>query len=108
MKISIKALSVNQAWQGRRYKTKKYKAFETELLLKLPNSKKKYTGRLRLDITVGYSNTLSDLDNALKPILDILQKKYGFDDRQIYKINATKVIVNKGSEFIDFNLVELK
>lgn len=108
MKINIKALSVNQAFQGRKFKTPKYKAFETELLLKLPKLKNDFKGRLRLDIVIGYSNTLSDLDNALKPILDILQLKYGFNDRDIYEIRAKKEIVKKGKEFIDFNIVELK
>ena len=42
MKINIKPLSVNKAWQGKRFKTKKYKAFETELLLKLPHKKYNY------------------------------------------------------------------
>jgi hypothetical protein len=35
--LKISALSVNQAWQGRRFKTKKYKDYEEHLLLILPN-----------------------------------------------------------------------
>ena len=108
MVIQIKALSVNEAWQGRRFKTKKYKAFEKEFILKLPKLKKDFQGCLKLEIVVGYSNALSDLDNALKPILDVLQSKYGFNDRNIYEINAKKKIVKIGDEFIDFNIVQLE
>jgi len=37
--IPIKALSVNKAWRGRRFKTNDYKNFETEMLYKLPEMK---------------------------------------------------------------------
>ena len=50
IKIEIKPLSVNDAWQGTRYKTTKYKAFQKELLLKLPKIKLDLTGSLRIDI----------------------------------------------------------
>ena len=39
MRIDIKPMSVNEAWKGRRFKTDKYKGFEKEMLLKLPNIK---------------------------------------------------------------------
>ena len=35
MRINIKPLSINCAFQGRRFKTPKYKAYEAEVLLKL-------------------------------------------------------------------------
>ena len=38
-KINIKPLSVNQAWMGRKFKTKFYKDYEIELALKLPKLK---------------------------------------------------------------------
>lgn len=103
--ISAKPMSVNQAWQGRRFKTKAYKAYEEEMLYKLPEINVP-EGRLQLDIRVGFSNPRADLDNALKPFLDILQKKYGFDDKDIYKLNVLKQITDKGAEFIGFNICE--
>ena len=106
MKINIKPLSVNQCWQGRRFKTKIYKGYEKELLLKLvkidvPNVS------IGLNITFGFSNKLSDIDNPLKPFLDILQKKYKINDRDIYELNVKKEIVKKGDEFIFFEIFEV-
>ena len=38
-KIEIRPLSVNACWQGRRFKTPEYKAYEEEMLLRLPKEK---------------------------------------------------------------------
>jgi Holliday junction resolvase RusA-like endonuclease len=51
---------------------------------------------------------MADIDNPLKPILDVLQKKYGFDDRQIYELNVKKEIVKKGDEFIKLKINEIR
>ena len=107
MKVSIKPLSVNKCWQGKRFKTKDYKNYETELLLKLKNIKIS-DGKLKLNITFGYSNQLNDIDNGLKPFIDILQKKYKFNDRYIYELNVKKEIVKKGNEFIEFEINEIE
>ena len=101
-------MSVNKAWQGRRYKTKAYQAYEEECLDKLPNNLKVGKGKLWLMITVGFSNKQSDLDNICKPFLDILQKKYEFDDNQIYRLYMHKAVVKKGCEFISFQIEELE
>lgn len=108
MKINIKPLSVNQCWQGKRFKTPKYKQYEFELLLLLKSNLNIPKGRLRLLITFGLSSKLNDIDNGLKPFIDILQKKYGFNDRDIYKLEVEKVIVPKGKEFIEFQIKEKK
>lgn len=102
-KISIKPLSVNDAWQGKRYKTTKYLVYESAFLFMLPDIKIP-DGKLHIDIIVGYSNRSSDIDNFLKPFLDILQKKYGFNDRDVYKLTVVKEIVKKWDEFIDFSV----
>ena len=100
IKLNIKPLSVNQAWQGKRFKTPKYKAFEKESILNMPATKNQFKAPLTVDIVFGFSNSLSDIDNGLKPILDCLQKRYGFNDRDIYELNVKKEIVQKGKEFI--------
>jgi len=103
MKINIKPLSVNQCWQGRRFKTDKYRAYEAEMLYRLP---KMIIPKVKLNIciTVGFSNKASDIDNVAKPFIDILQKKYSFNDNQIYLLTMTKKIVKKGNEYIDFSI----
>ena len=107
IKISIKPISINQAFQGRRFKTPKYNAFQKEMLLKLPLIKLDLTGSLRIDIKYGFSSTLSDIDNPCKMVLDCLCKKYGFDDRQVYQLYQEKEIVKKGNEFIEFEITKL-
>jgi len=83
MKINIKPISVNACWQGRRFKTPKYKTYEKELLYKL-KSYKIPKGKLLINITFGVSSKLMDWDNPIKPFQDVLQKKYGFNDRDVY------------------------
>jgi len=106
MKITLneKALSVNKVWQGRRFKTKEYKLYEKKLLSLLPDIDFKFSNRISLDIVFGYSNRLNDIDNGLKPLIDILQKKYNFNDRYIYELNVKKEIVKKGQEFIKIKI----
>jgi Holliday junction resolvase RusA-like endonuclease len=103
IKIDIKALSVNQAFQGRRFKTPKYNKYINEVLSLLPQldlNKETYT----INIEFGLSSKLNDIDNGLKPFIDCLVKKYNFDDRQIYELNVKKIIVKKGSEYIKFKI----
>lgn len=106
-KIKIKPLSVNQAWQGKRYKTKEYKAYERIMLVMLPRKLDIPKGvDLSAEYEFGVSSKLADWDNPIKPVQDILQKKYGFDDRQIVSAKVTKTLVKKGEEFIRFELRE--
>ena len=107
MIIQIKPLSINQAYQGRRYKTDKCKAFEKELMLKLPPLKLKYTGKLKVQLDYGFSSVLSDIDNPNKMVIDVLQKKYKFNDNQIFELNQKKEIVPKGKEYIKLTINEL-
>lgn len=99
-KIDRKPLSVNQAWQGKRFKTNLYKKYEKEMLLILPKSKAKFEGMLRIELFFAFSSAASDLDNPVKPILDILQKKYKFNDNQIFELNIRKCNVPKGKEYL--------
>ncbi len=107
-KIPIKPLSVNEAWQGKRYKTNEYKKYEKAVLILLPKSVKIGKSKLGIDIEYGFSNPLSDVDNPTKLLLDIMQKKYKFNDSQIYELTLRKSIVKKGQEFISIFIEELK
>jgi len=104
MRISIKPLSVNKAFQGRRFKTQDYKKYEEAVLMLLPPLKIEFKAPLSLEIIFGFSSSRSDIDNPLKPLLDCLTKKYGFDDRIIYELKVKKEIVKKGQEFIDIKI----
>lgn len=79
--LQIKPLSVNEAWRVKGLKHQKYKRYESDILLMLP--KVEITDFRKIKITYGFSNKASDIDNPTKMILDILQKKYGINDRYI-------------------------
>ena len=106
IKINIKPLSANEAFQGRKFRTPKYNKYIAAILPLLPPNNA-IPLRIGLDIRLGYSNVLSDIDNALKPFIDCLQKKYGFNDKDIYKLIVEKTVVKKGSEFIEFEFFEV-
>jgi len=105
-RVDIKPLSVNEVWQGRRFKTKKYKAYEKEVIYTLrpmviPE------GPLQINLKFGFSNSASDFDNPVKPFVDCLQKKYGFNDKRIRRAIIDIEMVKKGNEFIEFELIQL-
>jgi Holliday junction resolvase RusA-like endonuclease len=107
MIISKKPLSVNEAWKGTRYKTKVYNAYEKELILTLP----KFVMPLppyEIYLHFGFSNKKADIDNPVKPFLDIMQKKYNFNDCDIFSLIIKKSVVKKGLEFIEFNVKTIK
>jgi len=106
MRVNIKPLSINEAFQGRRFRTQKYKQYEKEFLLLLPKINIP-SGKLHVNYVVGYSNSQADLDNFVKLCTDLLQKKYGFNDKMIYRMEIDKVITKKGEEFIDFEIKQL-
>lgn len=102
--IQIKPLSVNEAWQGQRFKTRSYQDYERRALLLLPPILDIPAGDLSIILEFGFSNRASDLDNPVKPIMDILQKRYGFNDAQVTQYHLIKKIVPKGSEYIAFSI----
>lgn len=109
MKIfkKIKPLSVNECWQGKRFKTNAYKRYEQELLYTLPKLNISKNTPLKLELEIGFSNKNSDLSNIIKPFEDILCKKYGIDDRWNFEINMKKKIVKKGEEYIEFSIIDI-
>ncbi len=107
IELNIKPLSINEAFQGRRFKTPKYLKYERNVLLLLPKISPKYD-RYSIILVFGVSNIGNDIDNGLKPFIDILQKKYGFNDKYIFELIVKKEIVKKGSEYIKFLINEYK
>jgi Holliday junction resolvase RusA-like endonuclease len=102
IRINIKPMSVNDAWKGRRFKTKKYTDYSKTLLMILPKVSVPNT-QLEINFIFGISSC-SDIDNPLKLIIDIFQKKYKFDDKKIMKLIVQKNIVKKGQEYFMFDI----
>jgi len=104
--INIKPLSVNECWQGRRFKTRKYDAYSIMLQHLLPKMEIP-EGMLQVFIEFGFSSSAADVDNPLKPFIDTLQVKYGFNDKQIKRLIVSKELVKKGNEYIKFEITKL-
>ncbi len=102
-KIKVKPLSINKCFQGRRFKTPAYTAYEREVWYLLPKIKPP-EGVLAVYLEFGFSSTQADIDNPIKNILDILQKKYQFNDRQIASLHVIKKLVKKKKEYIIFEI----
>lgn len=103
--INIKPLSVNECWQGKRFKTPEYKKYERDMLYLLPAIEVPEKN-IALFIEFGFSSNNADIDNGVKPFLDILQKRYGFNDRYVTLLMVKKRIVEKGKEYIMFLITE--
>lgn len=104
--VNIVPLTVNRAWQGRRFKTDRYKQYALAVSLMLPDNIIVPTGLFKIYYEFGMGVT-SDFDNPVKPFTDILQAKYKFNDRYIIEANIKKVIVKKGEEYIKFRFENL-
>ena len=85
-RIKIKPLSVNNAWQGQRFKTKIYKDYERDLFFLLPNDIEIPKGKLEVYYCFGLSSKGGDYDNIIKPLQDILQKFYKFNDNKRFSM----------------------
>lgn len=94
--IPIKALSNNQAWAGRRFKSAMYKQYEKDVDKLLPRAKKTLTGEVEIHYTFYIKNYgMTDVDNLIKETQDILVKKgYITDDRKIVFLSAEKIKSN--------------
>lgn len=106
-KINEKPLSVNLAWQGKRFKTPRYKAYQESIMFMMPPGKVDPTQMLRVEFFFGFSNKASDLDNPVKLLLDMAQKKYGFNDCNVFELNVRKCIVKKGEDFIQMGIYQM-
>jgi hypothetical protein len=104
IKVMIKPMSVNDAWKGRRFKSPEYHSYQNVLLLTLPAGLKLPPAPYEIRFIWGFSNDASDVDNPCKPFMDILQKKYGFNDSKVHRLVQEKEIVPKGEEFVEFSI----
>lgn len=106
-KINIKPISVNECWQGKRFKTPKYNVYEKTMLLLLPKIKLPQPP-YAVYYEFGFSSANSDLDNPIKPLQDILQKKYLFNDKDIFEMVVKKFKVKKREEYLKFEIKSIK
>ncbi len=107
IEIKIKPMSVNDVWQGRRFKSPAYKQYEKAVLYMLPKKINIPEPPFVLTLEFGFSSASSDWDNPIKPFQDILAKKYGFNDKLIKRGIVSIETVKKGQEYVKFKLESL-
>jgi Holliday junction resolvase RusA-like endonuclease len=106
IKIPIHPLSVNKAWQGRKFKSKDYKKYEEEMLYFIKGKKTKGFVEVKYDFYIKYFST-SDVGNFEKPLSDIIVKAGLIeDDKYIKKITMEKF--KSDEEFININIKKWK
>lgn len=106
--VSIKPLSINEAWVGKLRKTKHHSVYLHSLAFLLPRNLTLPPAPYEVHYEFGFSSHASDWDNPVKPFQDALQKKYQFNDKLIMKATVTKKKVNKGQEYIGFEIRTFK
>jgi len=102
--IDIKPLSVNEAFTGRRFKTPAYKVYKKSLGFLLPKISVP-EGKLHIRLEFGLSSAGSDADNCCKNFVDCAAEKYRFNDNLVYRYEIDKVVVEKGKEYIRFEIL---
>ena len=107
VRIPLKPLSTNDAWSGKRYKTKEYKDFEQILLILLRKMKPVIPeGPVGFDLRVGISARF-DADNTIKTLLDTIEKYCNhFNDNSVFDIHVRKVLVPAGDEYMRLGFYE--
>ena len=100
--IPLSPLSVNEAFKGRKFKTAKYKKFEQDCSLFIPQGDNPIIKEIRIFLILKHP-LRRDADNCAKAIMDILQKRGQMkNDRYIDKLYIERI---KGDE--DKIIVEL-
>ena len=105
--LNLKSLSVNKAWQGRRYRTDAYKLFQSavHMLLLVIKPKKPEGDEYFVHYEFGLPSS-ADIDNPIKTFQDCLFRFWNMlkRDSKIMFMIVVKVKVKKGDEYIGFHV----
>jgi len=89
--IDLEPLSINGCWQGRRFKTERYKQW-IKLGLWMVKGIEKQEKPYNIEIDF-YMSKLMDIDNPVKGFLDLLKKANIIeDDRYIETLHIRKIV----------------
>ena len=105
IRIQRKPLSINEAYTGRRFKTDAYKSFTRDMLNLLPKKVDLPEPPYHIIFTFGLSSANADWDNSVKTCQDLIATKYKFNDKLIHKGTVEKILVPKGKEFAEFQIL---
>ena len=107
-----KPLSVNAAYYKNKKKTKAYEEYEDAWYSalqgnSLPDDIEVKTMLFYVEYEWGFSNVQADVDNPIKTTTDIMQRYFGFNDKQIRIVKATKRMVPKGAEYAKVKITQV-
>lgn len=100
-KVPIKALSVNQGYTGKRWKTEKHREWKKSVLMLLPKIEMPAAPYI-IYFIFGLSSSLADGDACVKHVQDIISERYKFNDKLIKKWIIEVDNVKKGAEYFGF------
>lgn len=109
IRLDLKPLSVNRAWQGRRYKTPEYASWsDSAAWILKANRLETLEGPVSLTVRWFMKTAeMSDIDNPLKVLLDaIVRAGLIKDDRQIFKLTVEKK--KSDTDYIEIELVKIE
>lgn len=104
--VPVQALSLNQAYSGKKYKSDKFNEFEQAVTaylysIKLPRVRKGDPIYLYFEFGLP---TRQDVSNSIKIFEDLLFKFIGSDDRYVMAIHSKKITVKKDDCYIKFDI----
>lgn len=91
-----------------KYVSKDYREMQNILQYILKGGAIKNDVPLRVEYVFYTARVNSDTDNLIKCLQDILQKKYNFDDRNIYEVEAKKYPVGNKNEGFSLKVFQIK
>lgn len=105
IEIPLKALSSNDAWQGRRFKTPAYQRYERDVLTLLPRIAT-ITGEVEIFYNFFLKNwKRTDNDNLIKCLQDCLVKgRIIEDDRKVREFHVRK---DPGEDTMKIRIVQI-
>ena len=108
-RFDIKPVSANNMFAGAQYYlTKSYREYRKFIKDVINKSGEEWPfgkDEVKFIIHVGFSRKTSDLDNAVKPLLDAYQEVFNeFNDKAVTEIFMKKHLVPKNKEYIDVNV----
>lgn len=107
IKIPLKPVSVNAAWQGRRFKTQLYKDFEQEMLAIMPRNLCKIPGNYAIHLKFFLKNARAcDLSNFIKTTEDIIVKAGIVDDDRFCWHMTVEKFKSK-ENYLEFGIISL-
>lgn len=107
IRVNIKPMSINEAYYGRLTETKEYRKYKNDVLFLLPKNIPMPEPPYDLHLRFGFSSKSSDFDNCVKKCVDLIAKKYNFNDKLIKRAVIEVDYVKKGSEYFEFEIFTL-